>query len=157
MLEKVYIKIPAGRMIGIVGDNGQGKTTILRMMAGISHSSGGQIIRYTDKISYVLSATDFYSWMKVKDALLFYESYYERFDYRKAVSLLGESGISLDNRIQRLSKGQQERLCLILAISQEAELYLMDEPLSGIDPHLNPGQINHRICCGNCYIFYRFY
>lgn len=135
VLEKVYLQIPAGRMIGVVGDNGKGKTTLLRLMAGVSHISGGELKRNTDKIAYVPSGVDFYDWMKVKDALYFYESYYGRFHYGKAVTLLEKSGILLESKIRKLSKGQQERLCLILAISQEAELYLMDEPLSGIDPY----------------------
>lgn len=135
VLDKTNLQISSGRIIGVVGDNGQGKTVFLELMAGIRHVSDGEIIRNTDKISYVPSAADFYDWMKVKDALRFYDVYYRRFHYGKAVSLLEQSGILLEDRIQKLSRGQQERLCLILAISQEAELYLMDEPLSGIDPY----------------------
>lgn len=135
VLENVDLQISAGRMIGVIGDNGRGKTTLLKLMAGLRSVSSGDIIRNTDKISYVSSGEDFYDWMKVKDALQFYDGYYERFHYGKAVGLLEESEIFPGDRIQKMSRGQRERLCLILAISQEAELYLMDEPLSGIDPY----------------------
>lgn len=134
-LEKVYLRIPAGHMIGVVGDNGLGKTTLLKLMAGIRHITSGRMERHTDRISFVPQASSFYKWMTVRDALEFYRGYYNSFHYAKAVGLLEQSGIAPENRIGRLSKGQQERLCLILAISQDAELYLMDEPLSGIDPY----------------------
>lgn len=135
VLREVSFPIRAGRIIGVAGDNGLGKTTLLELMAGILQPDEGTIRRGCGRISYVTVKEDFYSWMKVKDALIFYRDYYENFDLQRAKTLLKESGISEKDRIAALSRGQQERLFLILAVSQEAEVYLMDEPLSGVDPY----------------------
>lgn len=135
VLREVSFPIRAGRIIGVAGDNGLGKTTLLELMAGILQPDEGTIKRECERISYVTTREDFYHWMKVKDALIFYRDYYENFDFQRAGKLLKESGISEKDRIAALSRGQQERLFLILAVSQEADVYLMDEPLSGVDPY----------------------
>lgn len=126
--------IKKGRIIGVVGDNGEGKTVLLKMMAGLVEQDSGEIIRYTDDISFVLSSESFYPWMRVMDALKYYRDFYEDFDINRAQQLIGESALEPDRKIRHLSAGQQERLCLILALARKSSLYLMDEPLNGIDP-----------------------
>lgn len=135
VLHEVSFAVKAGRIVGVAGDNGLGKTTLLALMAGLLKADEGTIRRYAKRISYVTVKEDFYEWMKVKDALMFYRDYYENFDIARAKQLLVESGILFGAKIRELSRGQQERLFLILAVSQEAEIYLMDEPLGGIDPY----------------------
>ncbi len=135
VLTDVNVRIFGGRFIGVVGDNGLGKTTLLRLMAGIWKPDRGSIVRNVPKIPFVPAREEFYSWMKVRDALDFYRTYYDNFRFEKAGQLLRDGGISPNDKIAALSRGQQERLFLILAISQDARLYLMDEPLSGMDPY----------------------
>lgn len=134
LLQDVCIEIQRGRMIGIVGDNGVGKTTLLKMMAGLIHPDRGLIIRECSAFSYVLSAEHFYPWMRVRDGIVFYGDHYHDFDAKKAERLLEEAGIGYNARINRLSRGQQERFCLILGLSRGCSLYLMDESFGGIDP-----------------------
>ncbi len=135
VLRHVNLRIEAGRMIGLAGDNGLGKTTLLRLMTGIWRPDGGSIKRGAGRMVCVPSAEEFEPWMRVRDAVRFYRTYYDCFSSEKARGLLADSGLSENDRIYQLSKGQQERLFLILTISQDAQLYLMDEPLSGIDPY----------------------
>lgn len=135
VLRDVNLKISSGRIIGVVGDNGLGKTTLLKLMAGIWKPDKGSVMKSVSKIPFVPSKEEFYSWMKVKDALYFYQTYYGNFRVEQALQLLRDGGISVNDKIDTLSRGQQERLFLILTISQEARLYLMDEPLSGMDPY----------------------
>lgn len=134
VLQEVSFSVKAGRIIGVAGDNGLGKTTLLELMAGILKPDTGTVKRAC-RISWVMAKEDFQDWMKVRDALIFYRDYYDNFDLRRAKELLKKSGIAEQSKISTLSRGQQERLFLILAVSQEAEVYLMDEPLSGVDPY----------------------
>lgn len=134
VLQNVSLNIRQNRIIGVVGDNGFGKTTLLQIMAGLLQPDSGEILRGTGKISFVPFREEFESWMKVKDAVKFYNAYYDAFDAEKAYRLLADNGIACNAKIHTLSRGSQERLFLILSISQDAQLYLMDEPLSGIDP-----------------------
>lgn len=135
ILQNVNLTISSGKIIGLVGDNGVGKTTLLQVITGLLKPSSGSICRYNTRISYVPNREEFPHWMRVKDALDFYYTYYRNFDGKKAKTLLMENGISLSDKIARLSSGEQERLFLILSISQDAQLYLMDESFSGIDPY----------------------
>lgn len=128
------LTIKKGRIIGVVGDNGYGKTVLLKMMAGLMEQDSGEIVRYTKEISFVLSGRSFYPWMRVMDALKYYRDFYDDFDINRAQQLIGESALEPDRKIRLLSTGQQERLCLILALARNSRLYLMDEPLNGIDP-----------------------
>ncbi len=128
------LTIKKGRIIGVVGDNGYGKTVLLKMMAGLMEQDSGEIVRYTKEISLVLSGRSFYPWMRVMDALKYYRDFYDDFDINRAQQLIGESALEPDRKIRLLSTGQQERLCLILALARNSRLYLMDEPLNGIDP-----------------------
>lgn len=135
VISQASLKIDSGKIIGVVGDNGDGKTVLLNLMAGLMKPDGGEVLPYTDEISFVLSGENFYPWMKVQDALKFYQDFYEEFDIGRAQQLLGESEIAITRKISHLSKGEQERVCLILALCRRRKLYLMDEPLSGIDPY----------------------
>lgn len=134
ILRDVSLEIRRNRIIGVIGDNGMGKTTLLKMMAGLLYPDSGEVVRNCDPYTYIPSGEHFYSWMRVADGVSFYQDYYGDFDREKANRLLAQSGLEPENRIHRLSRGQQERLCLILGLSRRCCLYLMDEAFGGIDP-----------------------
>lgn len=141
VIRDVNITITEGKIIGLVGDNGSGKTTLLKMIVGLQHPSQGDIFiadkkvsRETKKIvSFMSDRPVFEEWMTVKDALFFYRDFYEDFDIQKAVDTIAKLKIPLEEKINALSKGMVEKLQLILTFSRHAKLYVLDEPLGGID------------------------
>ncbi|WP_020061877.1 ABC transporter ATP-binding protein [Bacillus sp. 123MFChir2] len=141
VIRDVNITITEGKIIGLVGDNGSGKTTLLKMIVGLQHPSQGDIFiadkkvsRETKKIiSFMSDRPIFEEWMTVKDALFFYRDFYEDFDIQKAVDTIAKLKIPLEEQIHALSKGMVEKLQLILTFSRHAKLYVLDEPLGGID------------------------
>ena len=134
VLENCSLELPSGRIIGLCGPNGSGKTTLLKIIAGIIPATGGSVFRENCTISFVLPPDCLYLWMRVKDALFYFENFYPDFDSEKAAELLKAQGLTPDLKILRLSRGSRERLCLLLSLCRKADLYLMDEPASGIDP-----------------------
>ncbi|MCL2149772.1 MAG: ATP-binding cassette domain-containing protein [Dehalococcoidia bacterium] len=144
MFDNLSFALPRGRVIGLLGENGIGKTTLLRLMADIlKPDSGvmaidGQIIsRHTrDKVSFLLEPVNLYRFMQVKDAIQFYKDFFDDFDYKKAIMLCEEFKLGLSRRVEFLSKGNQERLCLLLSLSRNASVFLLDEPLAGLDPKI---------------------
>ncbi|ENQ3104828.1 ABC-2 type transport system ATP-binding protein [Bacillus sp. 491mf] len=141
VIRDVNIKITEGKIIGLVGDNGSGKTTLLKMIVGLQHPSQGDIFiankkvnRETKKIvSFMSDRPIFEEWMTVKDSLFFYRDFFEDFDIQKAVDTIAKLKIPLEEKINALSKGMVEKLQLILTFSRHAKLYVLDEPLGGID------------------------
>ncbi|ENQ3077610.1 ABC transporter ATP-binding protein [Bacillus sp. WLY-B-L8] len=141
VIRDVNITITEGKIIGLVGDNGSGKTTLLKMIVGLQHPSQGDIFvsgkkvsRETKKIvSFMSDRPIFEEWMTVKDALFFYRDFFEDFDIQKAVDTIAKLKIPLEEKINALSKGMIEKLQLILTFSRHAKLYVLDEPLGGID------------------------
>ncbi|MFI8705696.1 ABC transporter ATP-binding protein [Bacillus sp. NPDC077411] len=141
VIRDVNITITEGKIIGLVGDNGSGKTTLLKMIVGLQHPSQGDIFiagkkvnRETKNIvSFMSDRPIFEDWMTVKDVLFFYRDFYEDFDIQKAVDTIAKLKIPLEEKINALSKGMVEKLQLILTFSRNAKLYVLDEPLGGID------------------------
>ena len=144
IIKDMSMSIPSGRIIGLLGDNGIGKTTFLRLLGNLQQADEGEIrIEQTPvsqmnmkNIVYLLEPANIFDWMKVKDSIAFYRDFYEDFDAEKALRICREFGLDSNVRISRLSKGSKEKVCLMLAFSRNAKLYLMDEPLGGIDPTL---------------------
>ncbi len=128
------LTIQKNRLIGIIGENGIGKTTLLKIIAGVCEYREGTIDYADISISYLFNREDFYKWMKVGDAVAYYKDFYQDFDEERARRLLQESSLSLNDKISNLSTGNVERLCMILALSRQVDLYLFDEPYGGIDP-----------------------
>lgn len=133
IFEKLNFSLEAGRIVGLLGKNGSGKTTLLQLITGYLYPTDGEIMVDRNSISYLVETDDFYSWMKVKDALEYYEVYFTDFDRTRAEHLLKEAGIDTSLKLQKLSSGMQDKVCFILAISRRVKLYLFDEPLSGSD------------------------
>jgi ABC-2 type transport system ATP-binding protein len=127
---------------GLFGPNGHGKTTLLKILSGILQPSSGEVIIDNEKINYksksevsfLPDAKMFYKWMKVKDALEYYRDFFTDFDMEKAEDLLTFMTLDKNLKISSLSKGMVARLMLTLVLSRNAKIYLLDEPLNGIDP-----------------------
>ncbi|PEE44473.1 ABC transporter ATP-binding protein [Bacillus pseudomycoides] len=142
VIRELNIEITEGKIIGLVGDNGSGKTTLLKMISGLQHPSEGNITIAGEKVgletkkivSFMPDRPVFDEWMTVKDAIFFYRDFYQDFEIQKAVDAITEFKIPLEEKIKVLSKGMIEKLQLILTFSRKAKLYILDEPLGGIDP-----------------------
>lgn len=141
VIRELNIEITEGKIIGLVGDNGSGKTTLLKMTAGLQHPSEGSItiagkkvgLETKEIVSFMSDKPVFDDWMTVKDSLFFYRDFYKDFDIQKAVDTIAEFKIPLEEKITALSKGMVEKLQIILTFSRKAKLYVLDEPLGGID------------------------
>lgn len=141
VIRELNIEITEGKIIGLVGDNGSGKTTLLKMIAGLQHPSEGSItiagkkvgLETKEIVSFMSDKPVFDDWMTVKDSLFFYRDFYKDFDIQKAVDTIAEFKIPLEEKITALSKGMIEKLQIILTFSRKAKLYVLDEPLGGID------------------------
>ncbi|MED3124062.1 ABC transporter ATP-binding protein [Bacillus wiedmannii] len=141
VIRELNIEITEGKIIGLVGDNGSGKTTLLKMIAGLQHPSEGSItiagkkvgLETKEIVSFMSDKPVFDDWMTVKDSLFFYRDFYKDFDIQKAVDTIAGFKIPLEEKITALSKGMVEKLQIILTFSRKAKLYVLDEPLGGID------------------------
>ncbi len=135
------VKFPSGRIIGLLGENGVGKTTLLKMAAGILKPDKGEIQIYglppkssfAANVSWLLSPKDFAPFFRVKDAYQYYQDFYPDFDSKKALKLIEQWKLPMDRKLGQLSGGEAERLCLFLALCRNVPLYLMDEPAAGFD------------------------
>ena len=133
IFKDLNFSLKPGRIVGLLGGNGSGKTTLLQLITGFRYPSEGGVTVDRNSISYLVEADDFYRWMKVKDALEYYEVYFEDFDRARAERLMAEAGIDKRMKLRKLSSGMQDKVSFILAISRRVKLYLFDEPLSGSD------------------------
>ncbi len=141
-LDKVDINIEEGKIYGILGPNGGGKSTFLKIAAGLLKPSQGEITIdnkkpgvYTKSIVSYLPETNYlYKWMKIKDTLNFFNDLYADFDVERARESLKFMELEEEEKVTSLSKGMMGRLKLTLALSRKSKVYLLDEPLNGIDP-----------------------
>ncbi|MDR9856813.1 ABC transporter ATP-binding protein [Paenibacillus sp. VCA1] len=142
VLDGVSFHIGQGRLIGLLGSNGSGKSTLMQIIAGLTPASSGDISvmgiptgRETKNlISYMPDRPMTESWMKVRDAIAFYNDFYADFDMEKAREMLDFMKLDEKSGVSILSKGMNERLQLTLALSRNVSLYLLDEPIGGVDP-----------------------
>ena len=131
-----------GKVIGLLGPNGSGKTTFLKIIAGLLTPSSGSVMINgmapgfeTKKIVSFLPDTVFFpTWMKVKDTFNLFEDFYDDFNREKAMEMLKSLDISENMQLKKMSKGTLEKVQLITAMSREAKLYCLDEPIGGVDP-----------------------
>ena len=141
-LNSMNLTVPKGKILGLLGPNGSGKTTFLKIAAGLLTKSLGTIEidgkeagRETKAfVSYLPDKQFLYKWMKIKDAFNYYEDFFKDFDRKKALDLLEHMNLKPDMKVNTLSKGMTEKLLLTLCLSRNSKLYLLDEPLGGVDP-----------------------
>lgn len=141
-LDSFSIEISDGKILGLLGPNGSGKTTFMKMLAGLLRSTGGEVTIdgqkpgvYTKSIVAYLPDVNFLpKWMKIKDAINFYKDMFKDFDEKKCHELLEFMALNEDDRVTALSKGMLEKLNLSLTLARKAKLYILDEPLGGVDP-----------------------
>ena len=142
VLQNFNIDIPAGRIIGLLGPNGCGKSTLIKMIAGILQPNEGEILvngnpigeKTCADISYLPERTYFTQSMKVEEVIDYFVDFYKDFDVERAYKLLADLKIDPAAKLKTLSKGTKEKVQLILVMSRQAKLYLLDEPIAGVDP-----------------------
>lgn len=142
VLSEFNLSIPAGRIVGLLGPNGCGKSTLIKLISGLLQPDSGEILvdgneigeKTKAVISYLPERTYFNSWMKIEELVNYFEEFYADFDKMRALNLLGDLGIDPKAKLKSLSKGTKEKVQLILVMSRNAKLYLLDEPIAGVDP-----------------------
>lgn len=142
VLEGVGFSIPRGKIVGLLGPNGCGKTTILKLISGLLQLDKGEIRingicpgqQTKSMISYLPERSYLNDWMKISDILNLFSDFYADFDRERAEQMLTDLKISKEEKLKTMSKGTKEKVQLILVMSRRASLYLLDEPIGGVDP-----------------------
>ena len=141
-LNNMNLVIPRGRIIGLLGPNGSGKTTLIKLLNGLLTPASGQIlinghtpgVETKAMISYLPERSYLNDWMKISDILNLFSDFYADFDRERAEQMLTDLKISKEEKLKTMSKGTKEKVQLILVMSRRASLYLLDEPIGGVDP-----------------------
>lgn len=141
-VNNVTVSLPKGKIIGLLGPNGSGKTTLIKMINGLLQPSSGEIricgypvgVETKKKVAYLSDKNYLANDQKIKEILKFFETFYEDFSMETAKEMLANLNISEDAKVASLSKGTKEKLQLILVMSRKAQLYILDEPIAGVDP-----------------------
>lgn len=141
-LDNISLSINSGKITGLLGPNGSGKTTLIKIASGILSASGGEVLAGGNKIgieskkivSYLPERPYFSPGMKVSETIKFFKDFYSDFSEDAAAEMLKSLGIKMDSKIRTLSKGNREKVQLVLVMSRKAKLYLLDEPMGGVDP-----------------------
>lgn len=142
VLKGLNLEIAGGRIVGVMGPNGCGKTTLFKILAGLIQDYTGRVaidgqapgVHTKSIISYLPEKTYLSDWMKARNAIDMFADFFADFDRQKAEELLRQFHLDGGMRLKSMSKGMQEKLQLILVMSRRAKLYILDEPLSGVDP-----------------------
>ena len=142
VLEDISVSFEGGNIIGLLGPNGSGKTSLIKIMTGLINDYEGSVKidghspdPYTKSIvAYLPEKTYLADWMRPVDAVNYFADFYEDFDKAKAVSMINSFRLPMKQKIKSMSKGMQEKLQLVLVMCRKARLYLLDEPLGGVDP-----------------------
>ena len=141
-LNELDLTIPRGKIIGLLGPNGSGKTTLIKILNGLLCPTSGTALINGSKpgpetkarVSYLPERTYLQNGMKVKELITYFEDFYEDFRPERAREMLTSLGIDENDRIKTLSKGTREKVQLILVMSRDADLFILDEPIAGVDP-----------------------
>lgn len=142
VLQDFNCSIPSGKIVGLLGPNGCGKSTLMKLVSGLLVPDAGEIYvcgeRASEKtnalISYLPERTYFNSWMRVEELIAYFKEFYEDFDAELAEKMLADQQIALTSKLKTLSKGMKEKVQLIMVMARRAKLYLLDEPIAGVDP-----------------------
>ncbi len=141
-LNNISMELPSGKIVGLLGPNGSGKTTLMKLIAGLLTADSGTIevcgipVGPDTKslVSYLPDRTYLNNKQTIRQQLDFFQDFYEDFDRVRAEAMLQQLGLSTDARFGTLSKGNREKVQLVLVMSRRARLYLLDEPIGGVDP-----------------------
>lgn len=141
-LDNLSLSIESGRIIGLLGPNGSGKTTLIKIINGLLQPTSGMVLIEGDtpgpqtkpKVSYLPDVNYLNNWMTVEQIVDMFADFYADFRSELAFDMINRLGIDKKQRLKTLSKGNKEKVCLILVMSRNARLYLLDEPIAGVDP-----------------------
>ncbi|MGG1686676.1 ATP-binding cassette domain-containing protein [Pseudalkalibacillus sp. NRS-1564] len=141
-LSDVNVRIPEGKIIGLVGSNGSGKSTFMKIIAGLVVPSEGKVMlneeqvsrRSANKVAYLSELDAYYSFFTVKETIRFFASQFSDFNLEKAHDIVKFMEVDQDQKVKHLSKGNRGRLKIALTLARDVPIILMDEPLSGLDP-----------------------
>jgi len=142
ILKDINLKITRGKIIGLLGKNGTGKTTLIKLINDLLTPTSGQIlvngkevgVESKKIISYLPERTYLDKSMTIDKVIEYFEDFYDNFDKEIARKLLQDLDLDTTQKISKMSKGMQEKLQLVLVMSRKADLYILDEPLGGVDP-----------------------
>ncbi len=141
-LAGVSLELPRGKIIGLLGPNGSGKTTFVKTLAGLLRPTSGVVlveglepgVETKSFVSYLPERTYFNTGMRVSACVSMFSDFYEDFDYERAIAMLNVLGVPYRAKLRTLSKGTREKVQLVLVMARRAKLYLLDEPIGGVDP-----------------------
>ncbi|MBQ8538951.1 MAG: ABC transporter ATP-binding protein [Ruminococcus sp.] len=141
-LNKINLTLESGKIVGLLGPNGSGKTTLIKLINGLLTPTEGKIfvngktpgVETKCEVAYLPDNSYLNSWMTVKQIIDFFKDFYEDFREDVAYTMLNRLSITPDVKLKTLSKGNKEKVCLILVMSRNAKLYVLDEPIAGVDP-----------------------
>lgn len=141
-LHSINLEVPKGKIVGLLGSNGSGKTTLLKLINGMLVPSGGNILvsgmfpgkETKEIVSYLPERNSLNTWMKVKELIHFYDVFFQDFNKEKAIELIHMFEIDMETKLKTLSKGNREKISLVLTMCREAKLFCLDEPIGGVDP-----------------------
>lgn len=141
-LDQVNLDLPEGKIIGLLGPNGSGKTTLIKIASRLLVPSSGEILidgmtpgpETKAIVSYLPDRTSLPDWMRVKELVELYKDFFTDFDLVRAETMLYSLGIDENMQFKKMSKGTKEKVQLVLTMSRRAKLYLLDEPIAGVDP-----------------------
>lgn len=142
VLKDINLTIPKGKIIGLLGKNGTGKTTLIKLINDLLVPTKGEILVKGNNvgveskkiISYLPERTYLDKTMTVREVVKFFEEFYDNFDKDKALKLFKDLDLDINLKLSKMSKGMQEKVQLVLVMSRSADLYILDEPLGGVDP-----------------------
>ncbi len=141
-LNHIDLSLPRGKIVGLLGPNGSGKTTLIKLTAGILTPTAGEIlidgrapgVGTKEVVSYLPERSYLNDWMSAGQIIDMFRDFYTDFDPNKAYDMLDRLGVSRRDKLKTMSKGTKEKVQLILVMSRNAGLYLLDEPIGGVDP-----------------------
>lgn len=141
-VNNVNLKLPKGKIIGLLGPNGSGKTTLIKMLTGVLQPTSGEIlidgkpvgVESKAKVAYLPDRTYLSGSETIRQIMDFFKDFYADFSVERAEAMLQTLNIDLDKKVRTLSKGTKEKVQLILVMSRQADLYVLDEPIAGVDP-----------------------
>ena len=142
VLSDFNYSLPSGKIVGLLGPNGCGKSTLMKLICGILTPDSGEIEicgeprseRTNAYVSYLPERTYFSGWMRVDELITYFKDFYEDFDEEIARRMFADLGINTRDKLKTLSKGTKEKVQLVMVMARRARLYLLDEPIAGVDP-----------------------